>query len=58
MDVIKSYSGSYFDPALVEVFLTLTENEYNDIISNIDSVNISNIINSAIRVVLNNKVAI
>jgi len=57
MDVIKSYSGSFFDPAVVEIFEQLSEEEYRVILDSLDSTGVSHLVNDAVESILTRRVS-
>jgi len=56
MNVIKDYSGTFFDPAVVEIFAQLSEEEYSVILDSLESTGVSHLVNDAVESILTRRV--
>lgn len=57
MNVIKGYSGSFFDPAVVEIFEQLSEEEYTVILDSLESTGVAHLVNDAVESILTRRVS-
>jgi len=57
MNVIRDYSGSFFDPAVVEIFTQLSEEEYTVILDSLESTGVAHLVNDAVESILTRRVS-
>lgn len=57
MEIIKEYSNKFFDSELVNIFCTISEDEYTTLIKEADAIKIHEVINDAIIKLLKDEVS-
>ncbi|AEI15619.1 metal dependent phosphohydrolase [Flexistipes sinusarabici DSM 4947] len=57
MDVVKNYFGTFFDPAVVEIFTQLSEEEYRVILDSLESTGVTHLVNDAVESILTRRVS-
>jgi len=57
MNIIKSYSGSFFDPDVVDIFAQLSEEEYSLILDSLESTGVIHLVNDAVESILTRRVS-
>ncbi|WP_423301992.1 HD domain-containing phosphohydrolase [Deferribacter thermophilus] len=55
MNIIKSYSGNYFDPEIVNVFTELSEADYKELFDNLDEDSLNLLIFDAVEYILSGR---